>query len=134
MVQSAAAGAASCGNRSPNPARCKFSRVEFLVEVEVELPPDMDGGRRSALLAAELERGQALATAGVIRAIWRVPGRLANRAIWAAPDATGLHEALTSLPLWPYLDVRVTPLARHAVGPSCAGLPAGLDIGAATDV
>ncbi len=108
------------------PLPCKFSRVEFLVEIEVALPADLDEARRSALVAAELERGNALAQAGVLRAIWRVPGRLANRAIWSAADATALHEALVSLPLWPYMDVVVTPLARHPVAAACRGLPAAL--------
>ena len=70
----------------------------------------------------------ALAEQGVLRAVWRVPGRFANRAIWSAPDATALHEALSSLPLWPYMDIHVTALARHAVGPACAGIPAGLEL------
>jgi muconolactone D-isomerase len=113
--------------------RCTFLRMEFLVEVDVALPADLDEARRSDLLAAELARGSALAEAGVLRAIWRVPGRLANRAIWSAPDATALHEALVSLPLWPYMDVAVTPLARHALAPSCRGLAAGLGTGDATD-
>jgi hypothetical protein len=63
------------------PLPCKFLRVDFLVEIEVALPADLDEDRRSALVAAELERGSALARAGVLRAIWRVPGRLANRAM-----------------------------------------------------
>ena len=107
--------------------------MEFLVEVDIELPADLDEARRAQLLAAELERGEALAEAGVLLAIWRVPGRLANRAIWSAPDATALHDALVSLPLWPYMDIAVTPLARHPVAPSCRGLPAALGAGDATD-
>jgi muconolactone D-isomerase len=107
--------------------------VEFLVEVEVTLPADLDEARRSQLLATELERGNALAEAGVLRAIWRVPGRFANRAIWSAADATELHDALVSLPLWPYMDIAVTPLARHPVAPACRGLPAALGAGDATD-
>jgi muconolactone D-isomerase len=103
--------------------------VEFLVEIDIHIPPDLDEGRRSALIAAELERGTALAEAGLLRAVWRVPGRFANRAIWSAPDATVLHDALISLPLWPYMDVSVTPLARHALAGVCAGLPAALEIG-----
>ena len=99
--------------------------MEFLVEVEIALPPDLEERRRSQLLAAELERGMELADAGTLRAIWRVPGRLANRAIWTAADATSLHDALVSLPLWPYMDVVVTPLARHPVASSCLGLAAG---------
>ena len=42
--------------------------------------------------------------------------------------ASFLHEAIASLPLWPYLDVQVTPLAQHQLGPHCLGLPAGLAI------
>ncbi len=100
--------------------------MEFLVEIEVRLPADLDDERRMALLKAEFARGTALADAGILRAIWRVPGRLANRAIWAAPDATTLHEALVSLPLWPYMEVAVTPLARHPLAEFCRGLaPAG---------
>jgi muconolactone D-isomerase len=104
---------------------CKFSPVEFLVQVEVALPADLDGERRAALLAAEFERGNALAREGLLRAIWRVPGRLANRAIWSTDDATALHDALTSLPLWPYMDIAVTPLARHPLAASCPGIEAG---------
>lgn len=104
---------------------CKFSPVEFLVEIEIRLPPDLADERRRALLEAEFARGSDLAGAGVLRAIWRVPGRLANRGIWAAADATALHDALTSLPLWPYMEVSVTPLARHPLAESCLGIAAG---------
>jgi muconolactone D-isomerase len=107
--------------------------VEFLVEIEIALPADLDEARRSQLLAAEHERGTALAEAGVLRAIWRVPGRFANRGIWSAADATALHDVLVSLPLWPYMDVGVTPLARHPVAPACRGLSAALGAGDATD-
>ncbi len=100
--------------------------MEFLLAVQVNLPHDLPPDERERLLAAERRRGGELAKAGTIRAIWRVPGRLANRAVWSAPDATSLHEAITSLPLWPYLDVEVTPLAAHAVGDDCLGLPPGL--------
>ena len=102
--------------------------MEFLVEIEVRLPVELDAENRAALQAAEQARGRALAESGVLRAIWRVPGRLANRAIWSAADATALHEALTSLPLWPYMDVAVTPLGRHPLAGSCPGLPLGLEL------
>jgi muconolactone D-isomerase len=100
--------------------------VDFLVEIEVRLPVDLDESRRAALLQDEFERGAALAGAGALRAIWRVPGRLANKAIWTAADATELHTALASLPLWRYMEVAVTPLAQHPLSEYCPGLaPAG---------
>jgi muconolactone D-isomerase len=105
--------------------------MEFLVEIEIRLPVDVDEGMRAALQDAELVRGRELAGAGILRAIWRVPGRRANRGIWSAADATALHEALTSLPLWPYMDVAVTPLGRHPLAGSCPGLGAGLEPGEA---
>ena len=102
--------------------------VELLLDEAGKLPerqPYHHGDLRAALMAAEFERGNALAQAGLLRAIWRVPGRLANRAIWSADDATALHDALTSLPLWPYMDIAVTPLARHPLAASCQGIEAG---------
>ena len=100
--------------------------MDFLVEIDVKLPPDLDETRRASLVADEFARGSELAEQGLLRAIWRVPGRLANRAIWTASDATELHAALASLPLWPYMDVVVTPLAEHPLAASCRGLaPAG---------
>ena len=103
--------------------------MEFLVQIDVRLPGELDEPRRAALIEAELERGMALTEEGVIRAIWRVPGRLANCGVWSAVDATVLHEAIASLPLWPYMEVDVTPLARHSLAGSCDGLPAGLGLG-----
>jgi muconolactone D-isomerase len=73
--------------------------VQFLVEIDIRLPHDLDAHRREELLKAETLRGTFLAQAGTLLAIWRVPGQLANRGIWSAPDATALHEALVSLPL-----------------------------------
>jgi muconolactone D-isomerase len=87
--------------------------MEFLVHIEIHLPPDMPGDRRAALLEAEARRGRELMESGMLARIWRVPGRLANLSLYRAEDATAVHEAVTSLPLWPWMDVRVEPLAIH---------------------
>jgi muconolactone D-isomerase len=98
--------------------------VDFLVEIAVSLPPDMDADRRSALLAAELERGRELRRSGTLQRIWRVPGALRNVGIWRAADATELHEAIASLPAFPWLRATVTPLAQHPVeAPDPYGAP-----------
>lgn len=87
--------------------------MEFLVELSTALPADWTAERRADLLAREAERGAQLREANVLAALWRLPGRLANVGIWSVPDAAARHDALTSLPAWPWMTVRVTALAPH---------------------
>jgi muconolactone D-isomerase len=89
--------------------------VQFLVEIEVRLPPTLPQDERERLLAAELERGVALRRAGSIEGIWRIPGALRNVGIWQASDATELHELISSLPLYPWITAKVTALAEHPI-------------------
>lgn len=91
--------------------------MEFLVQIDVKFPPDTADERKQELVAAEAVRARELATAGLIIRLWRIPGRWANVGLWAAADASALHDAVSSLPLYPWLDVRVTPLARHPSDP-----------------
>lgn len=86
---------------------------EFLVEIEIELPPSTPDAERAALMAAERSRGRELRDAGSIVRIWRVPGRRANVGIWSAADASELHELIASLPLFPWMGVHVRALANH---------------------
>jgi len=87
--------------------------MEFLVQIQVTLPAELSSTDREGLMEREQARGRELKEQGVIRRIWRIPGRTANVGIWDAPDPTVLHEALTSLPMFPYIDATVTPLATH---------------------
>ncbi len=92
--------------------------MEFLVNIEISWPPDADPEAREDLFARELARGCELAEAGIMKRLWRVPGRWANWGLWETTDAGALHEALTSLPLWPWMDVTVHALARHVNDPA----------------
>ena len=87
--------------------------MEFLVYTENRLPPDTDADRVRDLRRRERERAMELRADGLLKRLWRVPGRWATVALYEAADATVLHEALASLPMWPYTDVRVEPLAEH---------------------
>jgi muconolactone D-isomerase len=88
---------------------------EYLVDIKVHLPGGLPSDERQRLLAAELRRGKELRANQAIQRIWRVPGALRNVGIWSATDATELHELISSLPLFPYMEVAVTPLAVHPV-------------------
>lgn len=96
--------------------------MEFLVNIEIDWPPHADPLERERLFAAELERGQELSRLGYQRRLWRIPGRWANWGLWEAPDATVLHEMISSLPLYPWMNVIVHPLARHQNDPRSLGI------------
>jgi muconolactone delta-isomerase len=87
--------------------------MEFLVHMEVTAR--IESG--DELLKKEAESARQLAEAGVLRRLWRVPGRHANWGIWVAPTTDELHAALASLPLFPYLSITVHPLASHPNDP-----------------
>jgi muconolactone D-isomerase len=87
--------------------------MEFLVEIQVTLPPQLGADERAQLMESEMRRGRELKAAGTIVRMWRVPGRTANVGIWSAPDATALHDAISSLPMFPHLHADVTALATH---------------------
>ena len=91
--------------------------AEYLVHIEVHWPPDGDPAKRDELMEAERARGRELVEAGVIRRLWRVPGRWANWGVWRAASPDDLHAALASLPFFPWLDIEVIPLAGHPNDP-----------------
>jgi len=91
--------------------------VEFLVSMEVNIPHEVPAAEQDRLRAAEAQRAHELALCGVLVRLWRTPGRRANWGLWRCKDASELHTAISSLPLFPYLDVHVTPLAQHPNDP-----------------
>lgn len=92
--------------------------MDFLVAMDMSLPPDMTAGQRDALYAAEERRTTALAAQGALKRLWRVPGTQANWGIWAAPDAAALKEVFDSLPLRAWIEVtEVHPLDPHPLDP-----------------
>jgi muconolactone D-isomerase len=87
--------------------------VEFLVRTENRMPVDTPDAVRERLRAAERARAQELRDAGVLKRLWRVPGRNATVGLYEAADPAALHDALASLPMWRWLDVTVEALATH---------------------
>lgn len=91
--------------------------LEFLVAIKVNWPPSNDSDQKAELIRQEGERAKVLIAEGKIMRIWRIPGKWANVGIWCAHDATELHELVTSLPMNPWIDVSVIPLANHPSDP-----------------
>ncbi|HEX5402681.1 MAG TPA: muconolactone Delta-isomerase family protein [Pseudonocardiaceae bacterium] len=88
--------------------------MEFLVHQNNRMPTDDASMRlREELRVAERARAKELRDAGILIRLWRVPGTRDAIGLYAAEDATALHDALASLPLFPWLEIRVQPLATH---------------------
>jgi muconolactone D-isomerase len=85
----------------------------FMVQMEVTLPPDIEPALADDLRAREMALAQELQRDGRWVELWRVVGRYANVSIFDVATHEELHELISSLPLWPYMDIRVTALARH---------------------
>lgn len=96
--------------------------MEFLVRIQINWPPEAPEEERARIFAEELEAGQRLAHAGALRRLWRIPGRWANWSLYDVADATELHDALTTLPLYPWMDIVVHPLATHPNDPRLLGI------------
>lgn len=91
--------------------------MEFLARIEQDIPPDMDPERLAEVKEAERVRGEELVSAGKLRRIWRAPGRRAVFALYRVDSTNELHEILSSLPLFPWMDIQITALSTHALDP-----------------
>jgi len=85
----------------------------FHVTMTVSIPHDADPAAIGKLKAEEKARAQDLQRKGIWRHLWRVAGRYANVSVFDVSDNTELHDLLSTLPLFPYMEVSVTPLCRH---------------------
>jgi muconolactone D-isomerase len=85
----------------------------FHVRMDVRIPPDFDGARADELKRVERDRSQTLQKQGKWRHLWRIAGRYSNVSIFDVSDAQELHDIVSTLPLFPFMEITVTPLCRH---------------------
>jgi muconolactone D-isomerase len=81
--------------------------------MDVHLPVDMDPEVRADIVAREKAYSQDLQRAGKWPHLWRIVGEYSNVSILDVASNDELHELLSGLPLFPYMDIKVTPLATH---------------------
>ncbi|MUL46880.1 muconolactone Delta-isomerase [Mycobacterium sp. CBMA293] len=85
----------------------------FHVRMDVRLPHDMDLDVRAKTVAREKAYSQELQRSGKWPHIWRIVGEYSNYSIFDVESNDELHELISGLPLFPYMDIHVTPLAHH---------------------
>jgi muconolactone D-isomerase len=85
----------------------------YLVRMDVHLPHDMSVEHADGIKAREKAYSQELQRSGKWQQLHRVVGEYANYSIFDVDSHDELHTMLSSLPLFPYMKIQVTALARH---------------------
>ncbi|WP_103340776.1 muconolactone Delta-isomerase [Amycolatopsis sp. CA-126428] len=82
----------------------------FHVRMDVTIPPGLDVTDR---VAEEKARALELQRASVWVHLWRIVGYYSNFSVFDVASNDELHGILSSLPLYPFMRIEVTPLATH---------------------
>jgi muconolactone D-isomerase len=85
----------------------------FHVRMDVDVPDNLDQSQWAELVADEKAYSQELQRSGKWPHIWRIAGQYANFSVFDVDSNDELHQLISGLPLFPYMDVHVTPLAMH---------------------
>ncbi|CAG2142080.1 MULTISPECIES: muconolactone Delta-isomerase [Cupriavidus] len=85
----------------------------YLVRMDVNLPHDMPAAQADDIKAREKAYAQQLQHEGKWQQLYRVVGEYANYSIFDVGSHDELHTLLSGLPLFPYMKIHVTPLAKH---------------------
>ncbi|MCY1308328.1 Muconolactone Delta-isomerase [compost metagenome] len=85
----------------------------FQVRMQIIIPHDADRAIVQQLSATELALAQKFQHDGKWLHIWRVVGEWANVSIFNVDSIDELHDILTSLPLFPFMELEITPLCKH---------------------
>ncbi|MFF7889893.1 muconolactone Delta-isomerase [Streptomyces sp. NPDC020794] len=85
----------------------------FHVHMVTRVPYGMDPETLADLQAKERAHGAPLQENGTWRHLWRVSGKYENISVFNVSGPGELHEILTGLPLYQFMDITVTALSHH---------------------
>jgi muconolactone D-isomerase len=85
----------------------------YLVHMIVDIPDSLPAEEAARIKAEEKAYSQDLQRSGKWPHIWRVVGQYANYSVFDVESNEELHNLLSALPLFPYMQINVTPLATH---------------------
>lgn len=85
----------------------------YLVHMVVNIPASLPPEEAARIKSEEKAYSQALQHAGKWPHLWRVVGEYANYSVFDVSGNDELHDMLAKLPLFPFMQITVTPLATH---------------------
>lgn len=85
----------------------------YHVAIQLKVPADADPRWLGEIRRKESERSGELQRQRKMRHLWRIVGRQASVSVFDVDSHDELHQLLSSLPLYPYMDITVSALATH---------------------
>ena len=85
----------------------------YKVEMTVNIPSTQPVAQVEEIKAQEKAYSQQLQREGKWLHIWRVVGQYANVSLFEVKDNQELHDILTGLPLFTYMEITVQALCAH---------------------
>lgn len=85
----------------------------YLVHMVVDIPSTLAPEEAARIKAEEKAYSQQLQSSGKWPHLWRVVGEYANYSVFDLESNDELHNTLSNLPLFPFMKITVTPLAKH---------------------
>lgn len=85
----------------------------YLVHMIVNIPSTLAPEEAARIKAEEKAYSQQLQSAGKWPHLWRVVGEYANYSVFDVDSNDELHDMLSKLPLFPFMRITVTALAKH---------------------
>ena len=85
----------------------------YVVEMDVKIPESWDEDKLKSFLEREKETSQKWQNSGKWKHLWRVAGRYCTISVLEVESPDELHEIISSLPLFPYMNIKVTRICKH---------------------
>lgn len=85
----------------------------YLVHMLVKIPSTLAPEEAARIKAEEKAYSQQLQSSGKWPHLWRVVGEYANYSVFDVDSNDELHDTLSRLPLFPFMKITVTALAKH---------------------
>lgn len=85
----------------------------FLARMDVSFPAHLTTEQVADFQIREKAYSAQLQESGKMQGIWRIVGEYANHSIYDVESNDELHQILSGFPMYAYMKIKVTPLAKH---------------------
>lgn len=85
----------------------------YVVEMDVKIPESWSEDKIQDYITREKETSQGWQKSGKWIYLWRVAGKYSNISVIEAESPDELHQIISSLPLFPYMNIKVTSVCKH---------------------